>query len=42
MATIVISLLIFGAASYIVYKKWIKKDISCNCSASDCPIKEKK
>ncbi|WEG74289.1 FeoB-associated Cys-rich membrane protein [Vagococcus intermedius] len=39
MATIVLSVIIFGTAGYIIYRSLFLKKGSCECDACDCPAK---
>ncbi|MGY3750393.1 FeoB-associated Cys-rich membrane protein [Vagococcus acidifermentans] len=41
MSTFILGVLIFGAAGHVIYKYWIKREPTCDCASSDCPVKEK-
>ena len=39
MSTIILSVLIFGTAGYIIYANYFKKDRKSSCHDCDCPAK---
>ncbi|MGO3732484.1 MAG: FeoB-associated Cys-rich membrane protein [Vagococcus sp.] len=41
MGTFILGSIIFLAVGYVVYKYGVKKEKSCDCSSTDCPVKHK-
>ena len=40
IATIILSVLIFGSAGYIIYNRVVNKSGGCDCDGCDCGIKK--
>ncbi|MBP1044380.1 FeoB-associated Cys-rich membrane protein [Vagococcus sp. BWB3-3] len=39
MSTLILSLIIFGGAAYIIYRTYFKKNRQDSCHDCDCPAK---